>query len=165
MRDEKVFKAKGVDAKFWRTAAIIMLVFFAIFHAEFFDSWASFFLFLIFFSIFIVFGVALILWSEKRSVVEIRMNPEGFSYSKLKEHHGVEIIPWKEVEGIDVISQGDGRFHYLRIGLRDGELKRGLKKSALDALTRGRDINVLLSVDAPSSEVRQVAKEFWEKTR
>lgn len=113
------------------------------------------------FGVFLAVGLVLWLRSARTWPQEIRLSRRGVSYSSMRAMHGVDLVPWQEVERIDLFHQ-ERMPPFLRIGLRDGAFRDRLRKPSLTCLGFGFDVNIPVEVDADPQVVLETATTLWE---
>lgn len=144
--------------------ALIAAGFFVFVQIAFLDGMAARVGFTVVFGVFLLIGGWLGVRSARRWPKEIRMSEQGISYASMETVHGVELIPWQEVERMDLFRE----LHlppFLRIGLREGEFRRGLRKPGMQQFSRGLDVNIPIRVDAEPEVVLETAERFWMAQR
>ena len=99
-------------------------------------------------------------WPQK-----IVINRSGISYGNMKAMHGVDIVPWNEIIRMDLFHTDARLPPHLRIGLRQGNFRDRLKKTILQRLSMGLDVNIPVSVNVEPEVVLQTAKHFWQESK
>ncbi|MCP5144049.1 MAG: hypothetical protein H6978_04425 [Gammaproteobacteria bacterium] len=162
MQDEIEFLPddSGVDVK-----GVVMIAggFFVFVQVFFLDSLASRVAFSAAFAVFLLVGF----WFSRRSAKtwpqKIVMSRAGISYGNLQTDHGVELIPWLEIDRMDLFHTDPRLPPHLRIGLKPGSFRDQVKKSRLQRLSMGLDVNIPVSVNVTPDEVLKTAQQLWEQ--
>jgi hypothetical protein len=95
-------------------------------------------------------------WPQK-----IVMNREGIGYADLQARHGVDSVPWKEINRLDLFYNQHNMAPFLRIGLRPGVFREQLQQPRLQRWSMGLDVNIPVAVDVSPEVVLQTALQCW----
>lgn len=160
MDDEIVFLPdhRGPDV---RHVALIAAGFFVVVQLLFVDSLLTRVAFSVAFAVFLWLGFRLSGHSASTWPQKIVINRAGISYGELKARHGVDLIPWRDVDRMDLFYTDPRLPPHLRIGLRQGALHGQVKKPRLQPLSAGLDINIPVSVNVAPEVVLQTARQYW----
>lgn len=165
MEKDKVFRPKGLDRNFFRQGGLIAGGFFVVVQVVFMDGMADRLIFTAFFALFVLGGVWLYFRHGKDWPQEIRLSAQGIGYTDLRSRHGIDRVPWNEIEKIDLFHNKRSNGIFLVIALREGPFRESLKVANGLKLSLGRDINIPVAVDADSGTVLETARSFWEQNR
>ncbi len=146
-----------------RHAALIAGGFFVFAQLSFLDSLAARLAFTLAFAVFLLLGFWLSVRNARSWPQKIVINRLGICCGNLKAHYGVDLVPWEDVARMDLFYSDIKLPPHLRIGLRPGALLEQVKKSRLQRLGMGLDINIPVSVDATPELVLQTAQQFWQE--
>lgn len=163
MRDEVVFHPQGHDPLYVWQVLLIGSGFFIFVQLAFLEGLAARLGFTLVFGAFLLVGLWLSARVRRRWPQEIVMNPEGIRYGGLLDRHGVEIVPWREIDRMDLFYNQHNMAPFLRIGLRPGPFRSGLRRTRAQRLSLGLDVNVPVAVDADPQEVLATAQRFWRE--
>lgn len=162
MEDEIVFLPdhRGPDL---RHVGLISAGFFVVVQLLFLDSLLTRVAFTVAFAVFLWLGLRLSGHSARTWPQKIVINRAGISYGQLKARHGIDLIPWREVDRMDLFYTDPRLPPHLRIGLRAGALCEQVRKTRLQRLSAGLDVNIPVSVNAPPEVVLHTAQQFWSE--
>ncbi len=163
MQDETVFLPdhRGVSVQH---VALISGGFFIFVQLFFLDSLQIRLAFTVAFSVFLLLGFWLSKRHSRNWPQKIVINRLGICYGSMKAQHGVDLIPWNDVARMDLFYSGPRLPPWLRIGLRPGSFHEQVKKSHLQWLSMGLDINIPVSVHVAPEVVLQTAQRFWKES-
>ncbi len=92
------------------------------------------------------------------------MNREGIRYGDLQARHGIDSVPWKEINRLDLFYNEHNMAPFLRIGLRPGAFRERLQQPRLQRWSMGLDVNIPVAVDVAPEVVLHTARQFWTET-
>lgn len=161
MQAEVVFQPQGTDPAYVRHVLLIAGGFFVFVQLAFLEGMPARLAFTLVFSGFLVLG----LWISGRVgrtwPQQIVMNREGIRYSDLTRRHGVDLVPWREVNHLDLFYNQHNMAPFLRIGLRQGAFRERLRRPRLLRFGLGLDVNIPVAVDAAPEIVLETARSYW----
>jgi len=161
MQSEIVFHPKENDPSFFRRVALITGGFFLFIQFAFLEGLQVRLAFTLVFAVFLLMG----LWVSGRIrrtwPQKIVMNPECVSYGDLHARHGVDSVPWREVDRLHLFYNQHNMAPFLCIGLRPGAFRSRLQQPRLPILNTGLDVNIPVAVDVEPEVVLQTARQFW----
>jgi len=124
-------------------------------------------IFLVFVVAFAVLALLTTRFYQSRFSHGLRLDAEGIHYLPFAERYGVEMVPWNEIERIDMFRSSSGNTAtgapWLRIFIRQGEFLHKLNSPPSERIFGG-NINILLSFDTEAQEVVKTVKAFHQKT-
>lgn len=161
--DEVVFEPVGKDPGFRKQVGIMATVFFVIIQVAFVSGWPARIGVTLFFLAFVLIGAWISAKLQKVWPQRIVLNAAGLTYGDLKARHGIDLVPWREVERMDLFYNAHNMAPFMRIALRPGSVRSKLQPTRLQRLSFGWDINVPVAVDAPAKEVLETAQRFWSQ--
>ncbi|MCB1647525.1 MAG: hypothetical protein KDI36_18830 [Pseudomonadales bacterium] len=98
-------------------------------------------------------------WAEK-----IIINHSGISSDKMKLRHGIDLVPWVEINQMDIFYTDPRLPPHLRIGLRHGDFRNKVKKNVIQRISMGLDVNIPLAVSTAPEVVLQTAERYWQSS-
>lgn len=168
MNGERIFRPQTtVPRRRVLQTALVAVGFFIVVQIAFLDGLAMRLVFSVFFGVFIAVGAWMSVRSARSWPQEVRMNANGISYGSLRRRHGIDSVPWSEIARMDLFYtglEGANFAPFLRIGLRDGELRKRLRRPRR-LRGAGLDVNIPLAVDAEPQEVLEAARKLWKEYR
>ncbi|MCB1760413.1 MAG: hypothetical protein KDI68_11630 [Gammaproteobacteria bacterium] len=162
MQDEIVFLPdhRGVSVKH---VALITGGFFIIVQLFVLDSLGIRLAFTLAFSVFLLVGFWLSARNTRSWPQKIVINHLGICFDNMKAQYGVDMVPWSDVARMDLFHSAPRLPPHLRIGLRQGAFHERVKRSRLQRLGMGLDINIPVSVEAAPEVVLQTAQRYWKE--
>ncbi|MBK1731745.1 hypothetical protein [Thiococcus pfennigii] len=161
MQTEVVFHPQRSDPAYLRQVALIAGGFFVFVQLAFLEGLAARLAFTLVFAGFLLVGVWISGRIRRTWPQEIVMNRAGIGYGDLRSRHGVDSLPWREVERLDLFYTQHNMAPFLRIGLRHGAFRQRLRRPRLQRWSRGLDVNIPVAVDAAPEVVLETARRFW----
>jgi hypothetical protein len=117
------------------------------------------------FAVFLLLGLWLSELNSRNWPRKIFINRSGIGYGNMRAMHGIDLIPWSEIARMDLFYTGPRLSPHLRIGLKPGVFRNRLKKTALQRLSMGLDVNIPVSVNVAPDVVLQTAERFWQESK
>lgn len=163
MQDEIVFipDHRGVSVQH---VALISGGFFVFVQLLFLDGLQPRLAFTVAFAVFLLLGFWLSERHSKNWPQKIVINRLGICYGNIKAQHGVDLIPWNDVARMDLFYSDPKLPPHLRIDLRPSAFREQVKKSRLQRLSVGLDVNIPVSVNVEPEVVLQTAQQFWKES-
>ncbi|EXJ14274.1 hypothetical protein [Imhoffiella purpurea] len=161
MSEEVIFHPRGAQPSFYRQVALIAGGFFIFVQLAFLEGATMRIAFTVLFAIFMTVGILVSLRSSANWPQEIAMNGRGIRYASLRSRHGIDLVPWSEIERMDIFYNAHNMAPFLRLGLRPGGLRERLRRPFLQRISLGWDIDIPVSTDAAPQTVLETAERFW----
>lgn len=126
------------------------------------DDMVSRLIFLAFVAVFVALALSGARVYRMRFSHPLRLYAAGIAWAPFAERYGVAVIPWREIERVDLFlnaySDGPGA-RWLRLFIRDGDFRRKLRRPPGERVFGGH-VNVLLVFDAGPEEVVETVRCF-----
>lgn len=152
-----------------RPVLIIFIPFLVFFLVFFVDGLIPRVLFTGMFIMFFGIGVFMLRRNSEKWPQSITLDMKGLSFDRLQVDHGVDKIPWSQVEDLDLFHtavEGMGSVgSFMRINLRQGPFRLKVVRPKKLGNAFQWDINIPLSTDRTPSEVVEITTSYWIKHR
>lgn len=160
MPREVIFHPQRKDPSYLPQVALIAGLFFVFVQIRFLDGLAARLAFSAVFAAFLLVGLYVSARVRRTWPQEIVVDRHGIRYTDLRKRHGVDLLPWQEVDRLDLFYNQQNMAPFLRIGLRQGLFREGLRRSRLQRLSMGLDVNIPVAVDAAPETVLETARRY-----
>lgn len=143
--------------------ALIVTGFFVFVQLRFLDDTTERVLFGMVFLLFVAIGTLIAVRVAHRWPKDISMDHEGIGYESMRAQVGVDRVPWREIEAMDIFYNRYGS--WLRIRLREAPFRSRLHRTTLQRFSMAWDLNIPLSVEWPDQAVLEAAQRRWIRHR
>lgn len=161
MQTEIEFEPEHNQPKHTKRVALISSGFFLFVQLAFLDGLPAQLAFTVVFAGFLFMGLRISNQTSQTWPKKITLNKDGIRYADLKPRHGIDLIPWSEIDQLDLFYNQHNMAPFLRIGLRQGKFRQRLKQPRMQRLSLGLDVNIPVAVNVEPEVVLQTAEQFW----